>query len=119
MARAVRSGLSILAAVGVCASLATACGDDDDEQRAAAQRACQKYYDPCTNCTCRVCLCSSECEQGFTAYTECVDGCYSEPGGEAQLRCFDACEAAAPASTQGRLECAARAVDRDCASACR
>jgi hypothetical protein len=119
MARVLRSGLSILAAIATCASLATACSDDDtEERRAAAQAACKKYFDPCTNCTCKVCFCSAECEDGFTTYTTCVDGC-SEPGGEAQLRCFAACEAAAPASTRARLECAESAVSDECAGACK
>ncbi len=121
MARVLRSGRSILAAIAAFAVFAAACGSDDDEQQrqAQAQEACKKYYDKCTNCTCQLCFCSAECENGYTAYLQCLDGCYSQPGGEAQLKCFDACKAAAPATTKARLSCAETALTKECATPCK
>ena len=106
-----------LASLAIAAGLSAACGSDDNQNRNANQN-CAGFSDPCRRCSCQVCPCDSACESGLAVYYQCIDGCFSQSGGEAVRNCMNGCENATTGTTRVNLSCTEAAVADDCQSVC-
>jgi hypothetical protein len=98
-------------------TLPAGCGSDDDEKRSSWAQNCVLSTDPCERCTCQVCSCDSECDEGTRVVAECFDGCLSRDGGDL-LACFDDCKGQTTGSTREYVICLEAALRGACSSPC-